>query len=531
MRRALPLLLLVACADARDAGEQVAPAKQAFTSVQATPLDFELDGKLVTDTEDPGTVRTLIETQLLFTIGQLNADQSVGRLGLLQLSDVHATKVEPPPDEEGEPPPPYFEVSYHAKLPVAWAGAFEPETYTFTLPARVAEGDQRAFASKYGATCVDPTEAPAQVGNLFAVYRPKEPGCALDAGDVVSVTASVAPSTELSRGKYPEYRRVWQDGELHAVAIFTREFADGRDDDGGARAYDDFVWHMHEYLGLLQPDEAKRHVPRDLPWSPSAAGASSLRLAADLPDGRSLTLDMRLVNVALASEGPAFDAWYDGVTPSADLVMFNGHAGLGSNVRSLMAKGSFRSSQYLVWFANGCDTLAYVDRTLTERRAPLNPDDPAGTKYLDTVTNVMAGYFGDLEATAVTFLRAFVEVRYPEIGPKTYEQILGEIDPTQVAVVTGEEDNVHEPLPPGAAPPGPPPGPLSERDEEAEDVEVETTTGAPRSPARARKEAGGCALGAASGRGFGLPALAFFASVLAFRQRPRRERRSSVSSP
>ena len=528
MRHALPLLLLVACADARDAGEQVAPAKMAFTSVQATPFDFEFDGKLVTDTDNPAAVRTLIKTQLLFTIGQLNGDRSVGRLGLLQLSDVHATKIELPPDDGGEPRPAHFEVRYHATLPVAWAGAFAPEHYTFKLPARVSERDQLAFASKYGATCVDPTEAPAQVGNLFVVYRPEEPKCTFDAGDVVSITASVMPSTELTRGKYPEYRRVWQDGELRAVAIFTREFEEGGDDDVGTRAYDDFVWHMHEYLGMVQPDAAKRYEPPDLPWSPSAAGATSLRFAADLPDGRSMTIDMRLVTMDLASEGPAFDAWYDGVTPSADLVLYNGHAGLGSNVRSLMGKGSFRSGQYLVWFANGCDTLAYVDRTLIERRALLNPDDPEGTKYLDTVTNVMAGYFGDLEATAVTFLRAFVEVRYPEIGPKTYEQILAEIEPTQVAVVTGEEDNVHEPLPPGAAPPGPPPppGPLAKRDEKAADVETETTTGASRSPARTRKEAGGCALSARSGQDFGLPTLAFLAAMLAVRRRrPRQERR------
>ena len=53
--------------------------------------------------------------------------------------------------------------------------------------------------------------------------------------------------------------------------------------------------------------------------------------------------------------------------------------------------------QYLIWFANGCDTFAYVDRTLIDRRALVNPDDPGGTKYMDTVTNVMAGYFGALE--------------------------------------------------------------------------------------------------------------------------------------
>ena len=73
---------------------------------------------------------------------------------------------------------------------------------------------------------------------------------------------------------------------------------------------------MHEYLRMVQPDAAKWHEPADLPWSPSAEGMSSMRLAADLPDGRSMTFDMPLVNVQLGSEGPAFDAWYDGLTRS-----------------------------------------------------------------------------------------------------------------------------------------------------------------------------------------------------------------------
>jgi hypothetical protein len=239
--------------------------------------------------------------------------------------------------------------------------------------------------------------------------------------------------------------------------VFTREFDAPEANDGGALAYDAFATQMQTYLGLVQPAASRRREPDKLSRFPSAQGLTTLRFAADLPDGRSMTVDMRLVGTSLDAEGPSFDEWYDGVTPLADIVLFNGHAGLGSNVRALMRKGSFRPGHYLVWFANGCDTLAYVDRTLADRRALLNPDDPGGTKYMDMVTNVMAGYFDDLAETAATFLRAFVEVRYPEIGPKTYEQIFEEIDPTQGVVVTGEEDNELRPLPPGHYPPGPPP--------------------------------------------------------------------------
>jgi hypothetical protein len=513
--------LLVACASAQDAGEHISIAPQPFASEQAVPLDFELDGRLIADTQDPATLRTLIKAQLLFTIGQLNTDRSVGRLGLLDLSEIHATERVPPPPAQGDapPPPPRFDVSYHARLPVAWGSSTKPTSYTFTLPARLSDADQSAFAAKYGATCVDPAEAPADAGYMFVIYRPQQAGCTLAADDVVTVTAKVTTSAELTRGKYPEYHRVWQDGVLDVVALFTHEYETPTEGDGGALAYDDFVWHMQDYIRLVQPDASKRSEPPGLPSSPSAAGASTLRLAAELPDGRSMKLDVRLVGTALSKEGPAFDEWYSRATPSADIILYNGHAGLGANVQSLMEKGSFRSGQHLIWFANGCDTIAYVDRTLVDRRASLNPDDPNGTKYLDTVTNVMAGYFGELEATAVTFLRAFVEVRYPEIGPKTYEEIFKGIDPEQVAVVTGEEDNQLEPLPPSRYPPGPPPG--EPRPEPAPQASNPSADSPPVNRSQAR-DRGGCGVSPSSDVGLELGTLGVLVVALVARHRSRR---------
>ncbi|MDF2694409.1 MAG: hypothetical protein K0S65_2792 [Labilithrix sp.] len=530
-RSALLLLLLVASACTQSAGEHVAVAPQRFASALAVPLDFELDGRLVADTQDPATLRTLIKAQLLFTIGQLNGDRSVGRLGLLALSEIHATEAAPPAQDDADapPPPPRYDVSYHAKLPVAWGGVTTPTSFRFTLPTRLSETDQIAFAAKYGSTCVDPAEGPADAGHMFVIYRPQQPGCVLSADDVANVTASVTPSAEHTRGKYPEYHRVWQDDVLDVVALFTHEFETPTAGDAGAFAYDDFVWHMHDYMRLVQPDAAKRFMPV-LPQSPSASGASTVRLAAELPDGRSMKIDVRLVGSSLGKEGPAFDEWYNGATPSADIVLFNGHAGLGENVRSLMNKGAFRSGQYLIWFANGCDSIAYVDHTLANRRAPLNPDDPNGTKYLDTVTNVMAGYFGELEATSVTFLKAFVEVRYPEIGPKTYEQIFQGIDPEQAAVVTGEEDNELAALPPSKYPPGPPPSETQEEPAPDED-DPSGVASPPKGNGSQARDRGGCALSASRGASFELGAISALLVALIGRNRSRRRDGRPTGSP
>ena len=131
--------------------------------------------------------------------------------------------------------------------------------------------------------------------------------------------------------------------------------------------------------------------------------------------------------------------WYDARTPEADLIVYSGHAGLGWNVRTLMTKGTFRAGKYAVWSVNGCDTFAYVDRTLATRRAKLNPDDPSGTKYLDVVSNVMAGTFATGPHTTLTLIDAMIGAK------KTYRDIFFDVDAEQVIAVTGEEDNVFQP--------------------------------------------------------------------------------------
>ena len=461
-RYALPLLLLASCAscapgERADAGERLELTRTPFTSVHADLLDFELDGTLIADTNEPGALRTLIEAQLLFTTGQLNGEHSVGQLGRLEVSAIDASLIVVPPvpepvPEPAPPPAPTYTVTYHAKLPVAWGGANQPASYSFTLPARTSQAAQLAFASKYGATCVAPAGGNVEAGSMFLFYRPHQQGCTLAAEDVVTFAATVTTSGVNTQGKSPEYHRVWADAALEVVAMFSHQLTAPAPDDEGVLAYEDFVWRVHQYLEQLQPNHAKRSEPAGL--SPSGAGASAVRLAAELPDGRTVAIHVKLVSHALSDDGASFDAWYDAVTPKADVVLYNGHAGLGANVKTLMSKGSFVSGQYLMWYANGCDTFAYVDRTLADRRALLNPDDPTGTKYMDTVTNVLAGFFGALVPTSFALLRALVDARDASRPPKTYEEIFQNVDPSQIAVVTGEEDNFLQPLPPAPHPEG-----------------------------------------------------------------------------
>ena len=125
----------------------------------------------------------------------------------------------------------------------------------------------------------------------------------------------------------------------------------------------------------------------------------------------------------------------------ADIISYNGHAGLGANVRSLANKGKFFPKKYVLFFMNGCDTFSYSDAatTLATIRAALNPEDVNGTKLMDFVANGMPAYFNDMADASMSVIRA---LRYPG-SEKTFNQMLHNVDGVQVVVATGEEDNVY----------------------------------------------------------------------------------------
>src|SRR5258708_516166 len=123
---ALSLLGLVGCADhGSDPGTGVNEGD--FSSNQATLLDFAFDAELSTDFSFDS--KQTIQDQLLYTIGHLNADNSVGRLDRLVLTNIQKTQA------GGK-----SKISYHAKLPVAWGSKTKlPSSYKLSLPKDVSQ--------------------------------------------------------------------------------------------------------------------------------------------------------------------------------------------------------------------------------------------------------------------------------------------------------------------------------------------------------------------------------------------------------
>jgi hypothetical protein len=162
----------------------------------------------------------------------------------------------------------------------------------------------------------------------------------------------------------------------------------------------------------------------------TTAAGKTIRVNALLTDN---------VRSALATD--AFRQRYESLSTRADVIVYNGHAGLGTNVRALAANGDWVAGQYVIVFLNGCDTFAYVDDALNEAHARVNPGDPDGTKHVDIVLNAMPAFFADMSSSTMALFRGLANAE----NPRTYEQIFRDIDRTQVVLVTGEHDNVFTP--------------------------------------------------------------------------------------
>jgi hypothetical protein len=434
--------LVAACAGANGAadyqkGEDLDGDGKADASAEATILDMEFDGELVTDSS--WSPSQTVRDQLLYTIGHLNGDRAVGRLDRLELTSV-----------KSEAAGGKTRITYHVKMPVAWGSKTDlPTSYSFRLPRDVSYAGQDAFTAKYKSGCVDFGAHDVSSGSMWYYYRPNASGCALADADIVKTDAVVTVSTVNTTGKYPEYHKVWEDGALNVVAIFGK-YEDGATttSDAGIAGYNAFVSAVKTAL------PSATTVPAMVPSSPGAS-TPDITFTADLPGGRKVQIVALLVD-NIGSTSAAFDARYEDLSARADVIVYNGHAGLGQNVRALARKGHWLAGQYVIVFMNGCDTFAYVDGSLAQTRAAVNPDDPTGTKYMEFVVNGMPAYFSNMPGASMALIKSLMNVD----KPSTYEQIFRKVSATQIVLVTGEQDNVFVPGMPiggGTMPPPPPP--------------------------------------------------------------------------
>ena len=380
--------------------------------------DFEWEG--VVETDNCFRPLNAIDQQLLYTVGQLNGDNSVGRLDQVNISEYEWTET-----DDG------CRIVYKASMPVAWgAPGAVPSSYTLVLPRHVGWDALDDFVEKYTDTCLKWGASDVDSGVFWYYFRPAKRTCELDAADVIELTATLQPNADATEGMYPEYDLVWADETLNVIAIFGKAKEDSVGYDSGINAFRTFTGKVETELG---------DAVTDVRIQGEGEGGSVI-ITATLSDGRQVNVYAFMIR-SVSAAGNEFWNQYEQLTPTADYIVYNGHSGLGQNIRKLARRGSWRTGQYTIVFMNGCDTYAYIDSALADAHAAVNEDDPEGTKYLDVVANAMPSYVSSTAEATMAIMRGLLS--YDD--PMTYEEILKQIDSAEVALVTGEHDNTFRP--------------------------------------------------------------------------------------
>jgi hypothetical protein len=219
---------------------------------------------------------------------------------------------------------------------------------------------------------------------------------------------------------------------LNVVAIFGKAKEDGTQSDNGVRGYGEFIKQVRDEL---RGNEINL-MPADMPKRPGIE-VPVVRVETTLPDGKRVVINAFLIEKVTNAPSSFWDA-YETLTETADYIVYNGHSGLGQNVRALARRGNWVEGQYAILFLNGCDTYAYIDSSVLDAHADVNDDDDTGTLYLDVVANAMPSYFRSMPEATMAIFRGLMSYEQP----MTYEEILKNIDSSEVALVIGEHDNV-----------------------------------------------------------------------------------------
>jgi len=326
-------------------------------------------------------------------------------------------------------------VQYGAKFTVAWPiQAQAPTRFRAVLPLSADSAGQRKFFDAYGRWCVS-GEEPADASSFFYFYRPERQGCTIlqgyDQNIAISSSLNLTPHTGQTQNKKPEYNQMWADGRL-VMTFIGGTYADGAtsSQDVGVANYNQLYRGLRQFFG--------NPISMNVALSPQAnPGLNYPNIEMTfLPDGvREVNINLLLIQKSdFLHPSEKFLKHFQARTEISDLVSYNGHSGLGSNIRAFAKLGKFVEGQYQLFFINGCDTFTYVDDALPKAHAAVNPGFEA-SKHLDLITNAMPSTFDGFTQNAIVLSRAIWN------ASATYREILSGMGSFQKAIVTGEEDN------------------------------------------------------------------------------------------
>lgn len=411
-------LSVVAAGCSGETPETQAAQGDELASADGTPLEFRFESTVVAAAGMPAKNAAIAQLEYLQGI------LTTGSGGNAQFRFVDITNVRERP--EGAKTRTTYSASVSVIVP---AGQPVPRRYDLALPIDVTTLD--AFNEKYDGRC-GTNEYGRQT--FWHDFNPRASGCVLDA-DVHKTVASVRTHPLGTTDKYPEYDQIWSDGSLDMVAVYGAISSTSENDDG---VRDQRALLAKVKAGLTNVQEAE---------VPPRGGIVKHTVLSGTRRIDGADKKVRLVTYFVgdvSSAGPEFTESYAEASLGADLIVYSGHSGLGTNIAALANATRAKRGQYQIVFFNGCQTLGYLGPAMHESRIALNGrrEDPHGTKFLDVIVTALPAY-AEQTPTEQLLFDAAIERK------KGWGELLRSFSQEQRALhltsVFGEDDNTFRP--------------------------------------------------------------------------------------
>jgi hypothetical protein len=236
---------------------------------------------------------------------------------------------------------------------------------------------------------------------------------------------------------YPEYDRLYQKEELN-IAIFM-----GYVDDEASTS-DPAIDQLNELTNYFKG--RRFSVKKDQrQFGPSVdADGNGINYKMTFSKSRLTSLGQRqkvnvhvlVADTSINSEDETFRDGYRQALLNADLIVYDGHSGLGANIGADYIEGMEFAKNYQILFLNGCSSYPYFNRDYFEKK-------PGGSKNMEIITSGLSTYSTTATANMLAFIKPFLSGKVA-----TYQTLLRAIERSNGGVdsyltgVNGDHDNI-----------------------------------------------------------------------------------------
>jgi len=410
--------LLAGCSSAETKDLPEESTGDAVTATDGTPLEFRFEAQVVARADMP--VKNAVIAQLEYLQGILTTGP--GGNAQFRFVDVKDARSVVEGDKK--------RWTYNGSVAVVYpVGRTVPRSYDLALPLDVTALD--AFNAKYDGKC-----GKNEYGQetFWHDFNPKATGCVLGT-DVHQTKATVRKHPLATTDKYPEYDQMLADDALDIVAVYG-SISNTSDSDTGARDREAFLGKVQRSVtNAVRKDEEERDgILKESTVTGDVTVAGKVR---------KVKLTAYFVSEA-KSAGSTFDRRYEAASEGADIVIYSGHSGLGTNIAWMANHTKAKKNKYQVVFLNGCQTFGYLGPKMHEDRIALNgrETDPNGTKYLDVIVTALPAYSERTPTEQVLFDAALEQTKGWGDLLKLFS---GEQWTKHLTAVFGEDDNAFRP--------------------------------------------------------------------------------------